>query len=64
MNILKKAKSAVKKALSPKGGSRKKKSSYNTGRSWGLDRLYASSEDYEKAYAPSRKKAYKTRKKK
>lgn len=59
MSILKKASAAVKKALKPKKG--KKKSSYNKGLSWKLDRLYASSEGHEKDYAPKRKKAAKTR---
>lgn len=61
MSILKKASAAVKKALKPKKG---KKSSSNKGLSWKLDRLYASSEGYEKAYAPKRKTAPKKRKKK
>lgn len=58
MSMLKKASAAVKKALKPKKG---KKSAYNKGLSWKLDRLYASSEGHEKAYAPKRKKAAKTR---
>lgn len=58
MSILKKASAAVKKALKPKKG---KKSSHNKGLSWKLDRLYASSEGHEKAYASKRKKAAKTR---
>ena len=62
MNILKKAAKAVKKAVTPKKG--KKKSSVNTGRSWKMDRIWASSQDYEQAYKPKRKKAYKTRTKK
>lgn len=64
MSILKKATAAVKKALKPSKGKGKKKSSYNKGLSWKLDRLYASSEEHEKAYASNRKKAYKTRTKK
>jgi hypothetical protein len=61
MSILKKATSAVKKALG--GASSKKKSRYNTGRSWSMDRLWASSEEHEKAYKSKRKKAYRTKKK-
>lgn len=62
MSIFKKAKSALKKAMGSKA--KRKNGSYNTGRSWSMDRVFASSEEYEKAYAPKRKKAYKTRKKK
>lgn len=58
MNIIKKATTAVKKALKPKKG---KRSISNKGLAWKLDRLYSSQEDHEKAYAPKRKKAAKTR---
>jgi hypothetical protein len=61
MSILKKATSAVKKALG--GGGSKKKSRYNTGRSWSMDRIWASSEGHEQSYKSKRKKAYKTKKK-
>ena len=55
--------SKIKKALTPKKG-KKKKSSYNTGLSWKLDRMLESKEKYEKAYSPKRKTVARNRRKK
>jgi hypothetical protein len=53
MNIMKAIGGIFGKKKSP---AKKKKSTAKNKRSWTLDRMYASKEDWEKAYTPSKRK--------
>jgi len=52
MNIIK----AIGGIFSKKKSPAKKKSTAKNKRSWTLDRMYASKEEWEKAYSPSKRK--------
>jgi hypothetical protein len=52
MNIIK----AIGGIFSKKKAPAKKKSTAKNKRSWTLDRMYASKEEWEKAYSPSKRK--------